>query len=142
MNELVERFGSSLAVLGFPCNQFGSQEKGNGQEILDSLKANRPGNGFEPKFSLFQKGDVNGNNAQEIFNWLKLVLPSPNDQNPGDAEIMSDPKRILWKPVKRSDIAWNFEKFLIGKDGVPIKRYSKKFPTSEIAVDIQTALEA
>ena len=48
--------------------------------------------------------------------------------------------QIIWKPVKRSDIAWNFEKFLIGKDGNAVKRYSKSFQTIHISKDIETLL--
>lgn len=53
---------------------------------------------------------------------------------------MNDPKSIIWTPVKRTDIAWNFEKFLIDKDGKPFKRYSKKFMTKELAADIEKLL--
>ena len=48
--------------------------------------------------------------------------------------------QIIWKPVKRSDIAWNFEKFLVGKDGKAFKRYSKSFQTAHIAKDIEALL--
>ena len=53
---------------------------------------------------------------------------------------MNDPKSIIWTPVKRTDIAWNFEKFLIDKDGKPFKRYSKKFQTKDLAKDIEKLL--
>lgn len=46
----------------------------------------------------------------------------------------------LWTPVCRSDIAWNFEKFLIGPDGEPVKRFSRYFPTAEIATDIDALM--
>jgi len=49
---------------------------------------------------------------------------------------MGDPKGIIWAPVKRTDIAWNFEKFLINKDGVPVKRYSSKTPSIDIKEDL------
>jgi glutathione peroxidase len=53
---------------------------------------------------------------------------------------MTDPKFIIWSPVKRSDISWNFEKFLIDGDGKPVKRYSKAFQTAFIAKDIDALL--
>ena len=53
---------------------------------------------------------------------------------------MSNPQFFIWKPVKRTDIAWNFEKFLIGPDGTPLKRYSRNFLTSDIAEDIKNYL--
>ena len=43
---------------------------------------------------------------------------------------LGNPKFITWSPVKRSDIAWNFEKFLIGPDGAPVKRYSRSYISS------------
>lgn len=54
---------------------------------------------------------------------------------------MKDPKYITWSPVCRSDIAWNFEKFLIGPEGEPFKRYSKMFETVQIESDIQRLLK-
>jgi len=53
---------------------------------------------------------------------------------------MDNPSSIIWKPVKRSDISWNFEKFLVGPDGVPVKRYSKSFLTADIVEDIEELL--
>ena len=50
---------------------------------------------------------------------------------------MGNPQYIIWNPVKRTDIAWNFEKFLISQDGLPIKRYSRVFPAKDIGEDIQ-----
>jgi len=47
---------------------------------------------------------------------------------------------VLWTPVARSDIAWNFEKFLVGPDGAPVKRYSRYFDTEAIAADIDALL--
>lgn len=50
---------------------------------------------------------------------------------------MADPKFIIWQPVKRSDISWNFEKFLVDKSGQAFKRYSKDFETINIEGDIK-----
>lgn len=134
MNELAENFDGKLVVLGFPCNQFGHQENAKGQEILDTLKHVRPGNGFEPKFPIFEKVDVNGANSHPLFVFLRERLPTPSD----DAmSFMSNAKNIIWEPVTRSDIAWNFEKFLIAPDGKPYKRYSRYYITSNIKHDIK-----
>ena len=66
--------------------------------------------------------EANGENEHPVFKFLKKALPQPSD----DAEsLMANPQFFIWKPVKRTDIAWNFEKFLIGPDGTPIKRYSR-----------------
>jgi len=55
--------------------------------------------------------------------------------------LIDNPRSIIWKPVKRSDISWNFEKFLVGTDGLPVKRYSKSFLTENIEDDIRKLLE-
>jgi len=138
MNELHEKYsGKGLVILGVPCNQFGHQENCQNEEIFQSLKYVRPGNGFEPKFQLLQKTDVNGKDAHPLFVFLKEKLPIPSDE---PMALMDDPKLIMWSPVRRSDIAWNFEKFLVGPDGVPFKRYSKKFPTISLEADIRKLL--
>uniref|UniRef100_A0A8C5A7J8 Glutathione peroxidase n=2 Tax=Gadus morhua TaxID=8049 RepID=A0A8C5A7J8_GADMO len=138
MNELHARYsGQGLVILAVPCNQFGHQENLKNEEILASLKHVRPGNGFEPKFELLQKSDVNGKDAHSMFVFLKEKLPFPSDD---PNSLMTDPKCIIWSPVCRNDISWNFEKFLVGPDGVPFKRYSRNFLTSEIEADIKKLL--
>lgn len=114
-----------------------AQENCKNDEILLSLKYVRPGNGFEPKFQLLQKVDVNGKDAHPLFLFLREKLPNPSDD---PSSLISDPKLIIWSPVCRNDVAWNFEKFLIGPDGVPFKRYSRKFLTSDIEGDIKRLL--
>merc|ERR1711973_14619 len=78
MNELCEKF-PDLAVLAFPSNQFGHQENGGGQEIVNVLKHVRPGNGYEFKGELFDKVEVNGSNEHPLFTFLKKALPAPHD---------------------------------------------------------------
>ena len=138
MNELVTKFEDKLVILGFPSNQFGHQENGNGEEILNCLKYVRPGKGFEPKFPLFEKCEVNGKNAHPIFAFLRDRLPLPSDDA---VNFMNSPSSIIWEPVTRTDIAWNFEKFLIDPDGKPFKRYSRYFQTVNIQNDIKMLIE-
>lgn len=126
-----------MVILAFPSNQFGHQENSNGEEILNALKYVRPGKGFEPKCIMMDKVQVNGENQHEVFTWLKSKMPVPSDDS---ESLMGDPKFIMWKPVLRSDIGWNFEKFLVGKDGKAIKRFSKNFETINLAGEITKAL--
>lgn len=139
MNDLVQEFGDKLEVLAFPSNQFGHQENGDNDEILDCLKHIRPGNGYEPQFPVFQKIDVNGSTEHPFFKWLKEEAPTPSDD---PTSFTDDPQKFIWSPVTRADISWNFEKFLIGKDGHVIKRYSPKFPTIDTRDDIEQAVNA
>lgn len=101
------------------------------------MKYVRPGNGFEPKFLLLQKVDVNGKDAHPLFSFLREKLPSPSDD---PSSFITDPKLIIWSPVCHNDVAWNFEKFLVGRDGIPFKRYSRRFLTSDIEGDIKRLL--
>ncbi|KAI7801684.1 glutathione peroxidase 3 precursor, partial [Triplophysa rosa] len=119
-----------FTVLGFPCNQFGQQEPGENNEILSALKHVRPGNGFFPNFQLFERGDVNGNDEQALFTFLKNACPPVGDSfgNPTN--------RLFWEPLKINDIKWNFEKFLVGPDGKPVMRWFPRVNVSEVRADI------
>uniref|UniRef100_A0AAQ4QX13 Glutathione peroxidase n=1 Tax=Gasterosteus aculeatus aculeatus TaxID=481459 RepID=A0AAQ4QX13_GASAC len=122
-----------LTILGFPCNQFGKQEPGQPHEILPGLKHVRPGNGFVPNFPLFEKGDVNGKDEQEVFTFLKVRRCLFGD-------LLGDPARLFWGPIKLSDIKWNFEKFLVGPDGKPVMRWHPSVSVSEVKADIHKHL--
>lgn len=138
LNEIAEKFGASLAVLAFPCNQFGHQENTKNHEILNCLKYVRPGNGYVPNFPVFEKRNVNGADACPIFVYLKSSLPLPHDN---EEMLVQNKDNILWNPVLRSDISWNFEKFLLDTTGTPFRRYSKNFETKDIASDIEALLK-
>ncbi|HSP48452.1 MAG TPA: glutathione peroxidase [Clostridiaceae bacterium] len=90
-----------FVVLGFPCNQFNSQEPGQSEDIKTFCDLN-----YGVTFPLFSKVDVNGADAHELFKYIR-----------------KETKGILGDSVK-----WNFTKFLIDKDGKPVKRYA---PTVE-----------
>ncbi|MEY5048455.1 MAG: hypothetical protein RLZZ175_1814 [Bacteroidota bacterium] len=85
-----------LVILGFPCNQFGNQEPGNTNEIESFCQIN-----YGVSFPIFEKIDVNGDNAHPIFVYLKSKLGSIFGRN----------------------IKWNFTKFVIDKNGKPVKRF-------------------
>ncbi|KAG8438928.1 hypothetical protein GDO86_005204 [Hymenochirus boettgeri] len=121
---------SELVILGFPCNQFGLQEPGRNDEILNGLKCVRPGGNFVPNFHLFQKGDVNGQNEQKIYTFLKNSCP-PIGNSFGNAV-----NRLFWTPIKVNDVKWNFEKFLVGPDGRPVRRWLSRTPVSQVKRDI------
>jgi len=105
-----------LAILGFPCNQFGKQEPGTAEEIAAFCEKN-----YGVAFDLFAKIDVNGENAAPLYQYLT-----------GDDTGLDDTG-----PVK-----WNFEKFLIDRDGKVIARYrSKVNPRDDKVIDaIEAAL--
>jgi len=97
-------------VLGFPCNQFGAQEPGTDAEILEFATSN-----YGVTFPLFSKIEVNGDGACPLYRWLTEALPGPK----GTGEI-----------------AWNFTKFLVGRDGTPLRRYEPMTTPEEIGADL------
>ncbi len=110
-----EYSNQGFVILGFPCNQFGAQEPGSGDEITEFCQIN-----YGVSFPMFEKIDVNGANTHPIYKFLK-------DEKGG---IFGD------------DIKWNFTKFLIGKDGVPIKRYAPTTEPQALRADIEIALKS
>ncbi|QXC59618.1 glutathione peroxidase [Aquihabitans sp. G128] len=116
LEEIYKKYeDQGLVVLGFPCDQFGHQEPGTEDEIQEFCEVN-----FGVTFPLFAKVDVNGDDAHPLYKWLK--------EEKGGAI--------------GSKIKWNFTKFLVGKDGVPIKRYASTTKPEKITSDIEKALEA
>lgn len=156
MNALAEKYGDKLNILGFFCNQFGHQTNEDNGEILSLLKNVRPGGGFEPApaVTLFEKVDVNGANSHPFFSFLRksIKIPCGAEQDSksngcADSDVLILPRGgfggttvTLWSPVTRSDIAWNFEKFLLDKDGKPVQRYNRYFLVDDIAPDIDALL--
>jgi glutathione peroxidase len=105
-----------LVVLGFPCNQFGGQEPGTAEEIKAFCTAK-----YQVTFPLFAKVDVNGEKAAPLF----AALTSPQ------------------APVAdKGPVKWNFEKFLLGRDGQPVARYRSKVSPDdpELVAAIEAAL--
>jgi len=117
LEKLHQTYGAQgLAVLGFPCNQFGSQDPGSNEEIGAFCQRN-----FGVSFTMMEKIKVNGDDAHPLYRWLTAEAPG-----------------ILGIEA----IKWNFTKFLIGKDGQVIKRYAPMDAPEKIANDIEAALAA
>ncbi|KAI3401020.1 hypothetical protein diail_725 [Diaporthe ilicicola] len=89
--DLKEKHPDDFVIVGFPCNQFGGQDPGSNDEIQSFCQVN-----YGVSFPIYGKIDVNGDKAEPLYEWLK-------NEQPG---LMG---------LKR--IKWNFEKFLIGRDG-------------------------
>ncbi|WJV52226.1 glutathione peroxidase [Prodigiosinella aquatilis] len=104
-----------LVVLGFPCNQFGKQEPGDADEIAQTCYIN-----YGVSFPMFEKVEVNGTATHPVFRYLKEALPG----------------------VLGGRIKWNFTKFLIGRDGKPLKRFAPFTPPEKMEAAILAALES
>jgi len=105
-----------LVVLGFPCNQFGSQDSGSNEEIGAFCQKN-----YGVSFPMMTKIDVNGPQAHPLFQWLKTQAPG-----------------ILGS----EGIKWNFTKFLINRHGHVVKRYASLDKPASMSADIAAALAA
>ena len=97
-------------MLAFPCNQFGAQEPGTDAEILEFATSK-----YDANFPMFSKIDVNGPDSCELYQWLR-------EQSGG------------------GDITWNFEKFLVGRDGNLIERFNPMVSPDDIAPRVSELL--
>lgn len=114
LEELYEAYSDKgLVILGFPCDQFGHQEPGDEGEIQEFCKVN-----YGVTFPMMAKIEVNGDGAHPLYQWLK-----------------AEKGGTLGTKIK-----WNFTKFLVGRDGVPIKRYASTTKPDKIRADVEKAL--
>ncbi|AZB43261.1 glutathione peroxidase [Bacillus sp. FJAT-42376] len=115
LQELYEQYsGDGLEILGFPCNQFMNQEPGTEEEIEAFCELN-----YGVTFPMFAKIDVNGKNAHPLFSYLTEALPGM---------------------LGSEGVKWNFTKFLIGRDGTPVKRFSPNTNPKDIEESIKQLL--
>ncbi|HEY4434617.1 MAG TPA: glutathione peroxidase [Lelliottia sp.] len=113
---LYKKYASQgLVILGFPCNQFGKQEPGSAEDIAQTCHIN-----YGVTFPMFEKVDVNGAAAHPVFRYLKEALPG-----------------VLGERIK-----WNFTKFLIERDGKPLKRFAPFTTPEKMEATILAALES
>ncbi|MCE4957195.1 glutathione peroxidase [Macrococcoides caseolyticum] len=105
--------GHDFIVLGFPCNQFGNQEPGDGAEAEQNCRLN-----FGVTFPMHEKIDVNGENAHPLFELLK-----------------QETKGLLGDKIK-----WNFTKFLVDKEGNIVGRYAPTKTPEQLTKDIEKLL--
>lgn len=103
-----------FVVLGFPCNQFHNQEPGNADDIAATCQIN-----YGVTFPVFAKIDVNGPNAHPLFKLLTAAKPG------------------FFGPR----IRWNFTKFLIGRDGKPLRRFAPFTKPEKIDAFVHAALD-
>nr|XP_011463853.1 PREDICTED: probable phospholipid hydroperoxide glutathione peroxidase isoform X1 [Fragaria vesca subsp. vesca] len=114
LNQLYQQYkDQGLEILAFPCNQFGEEEPGSNKEIEDFVCTR-----FKSEFPIFDKIDVNGDNAAPLYKFLKS----------GKRGVFGD------------DIQWNFSKFLVDKDGIVAHRYYPTTATLSLECDIKKLL--
>ena len=105
-----------LVVLGFPCNQFRGQEPGAEAEIEAFCSTT-----YGVDFPLFSKLEVNGPERHPLY--AALVAAEPVAQEKPDGTLRADLAKY-GSPAEPSDLLWNFEKFLVGRDGTVLGRFA------------------
>ena len=123
-------------VLGFPANDFGAQEPGTHEEIVEFCQAN-----YGVSFPLFAKADVTGPDKQPLYAALTKAMP----EKQGPAEEFRERLRGYGRtPTEDPDVLWNFEKFLLGRDGSVLARFAPGITPEDpaLASAIEAALSA
>lgn len=128
---------AGLEVLGFPCNDFGAQEPGTEDEIAAFCTAN-----YGVSFTLFAK--VNANSAPRHPLYGALIAACPQALGSGDGKLRETLGRHGLLPALPTDILWNFEKFLVARDGRVLARFAPDItPDSPVLLAaIESALSA
>ncbi len=121
-----------LVIVGFPCDQFAGQEPGSNEQIEEFCRINHG-----VTFPLMAKTDVNGENAEPIFEYLKEQAPTEEYKGLKAKATRTMLKGISKTYKKDSDILWNFTKFLVSRDGTVIKRYAPVITPEEIEKDLK-----
>ena len=134
LEALYEKYAKDgFEILDFPCNQFGEQAPGSIEEIHQFCTVN-----FDIRFPQFDKIEVNGANEHPLYTWLKAQKGfSGFDTTDQRGKFMDDMLRKRDADFdKKSDIKWNFTKFLISRDGRVIKRYEPTDKMSDLEADV------
>ena len=124
-----------LVIVGFPCDQFAHQEPGSNEEIAEFCRINHG-----VTVPLMAKVDVNGANAEPIFEYLKTQAPTEEYKGLKAKATHTMLKGISKSVEKDSDILWNFTKFLISRDGSVVKRFAPVATPESMEADIKEML--
>ncbi len=136
LEELNQKYKyKGLVIIGFPCNQFKEQDPGNDAQIEEFCQIN-----YGVTFQIMKKTDVNGAQAEPIFEYLKAQAPSEEYIGLKAKATHALLKQLSKSVEKDSDIMWNFTKFLISKDGKTIKRYAPTTEPKDFEKDIEEML--
>ncbi len=122
-----------LQILGFPSNQFKGQEPGTDAEIQEFCKTT-----YDVTFPVFAKIDVNGPDADPLYTWLRSEAPA-GESSPETDAFLERVKDLIEDPEPDS-VRWNFNKFLVGRDGAVIKRYEPPVTADVIGADLENYL--
>ena len=121
-----------LEILDFPCDQFGHQAPGTDDEIHEFCTGR-----YQTKFDQFKKIEVNGENEDKLFTYLKENSPKEEIKGIKNKMAMKAIMKISKTCVKENDIKWNFTKFLVDREGNVVKRYDPTYLPKDIEEDLK-----
>ena len=135
-NELTEIYNEfkddGFVILDFPCNQFGNQAPGTSTEIKETCRLK-----FMVEYPIFDKIDVNGENEDPLYTYLKQEQPFTDITGKGAGKLKLVVKATDWNYKNNNDIKWNFTKFLVDREGNVVRRFE---PTEDLD-DVKAAVK-
>jgi len=123
--------GKKFSVLGFPANDFAGQEPGSNEEILDFCKTQ-----YQVQFPLYSKIQVTGQDKHPLYRHLTSEKPETEDRENMESVL----RGYKMEPTPKPEVLWNFEKFLVSRDGKVVRRFSPD--TTPDAPKVIEAIEA
>lgn len=136
LEKLYEKYHEEgLEVLDFPCNQFGHQAPGDGKEIHEFCTGK-----YRTQFDQFKKIDVNGNNADPLFIYIKEQIKDEDVSGIRNKATMKMIAKMSSTCKEDGDIKWNFTKFLVDRDGKVVKRFAPTTNPEDIEENIKELL--
>ena len=138
-NQLTEIYNEfkndGFIILDFPCNQFGNQAPGTATEIKEACRLN-----FLVEYPIFDKIDVNGENEDPLYTYLKEEQPFKDITGKGAGKLKLVVKAKDWDYKNNNDIKWNFTKFLVNREGNVVNRFEPTEDLDDIKDEIKKLL--
>lgn len=135
-NELTQIYNEfkdeGFTILDFPCNQFGKQAPGTGEEIAEACRVD-----FLVAYPIFEKIEVNGDNEDPLYTYLKEEQPFVDITGDGARKLKMVVKMTDRHYKDNNDIKWNFTKFLVDREGNVVRRFE---PTESLE-DVKSAIK-
>jgi glutathione peroxidase len=136
LTEIYNEFkNDGFIILDFPCNQFGNQAPGTATEIKEACRLN-----FLVEYPIFDKIDVNGENEDPLYTYLKEEQPFKDITGKGSRKLKLVVKAKDWDYKNNNDIKWNFTKFLVNREGNVVNRFEPTEDLDDIKDEIKKLL--
>ncbi len=138
LEKLYEKYNNEgFVILDFPCNQFKNQAPGTNEEIVNFCESK-----FGIQYPIFSKIDVNGENADPLYEFLKKEqsFRGLNPEHPITSKLESILEEIAPDFRNTSDIKWNFTKFLIDREGNVVRRFEPTHDMNDVEEKIKELL--